>query len=50
MRTTAVLFALIALTATPSTADPALDALAAAYPDHLARYQGNDLIFIIVLH
>jgi len=45
MRTTAVLFALAALSPTPSTADPALDALVAAYPDHLARYQGNDLIW-----
>jgi hypothetical protein len=45
MRTTAVLFALIALSPTPSAADPALDALVAAYPDHLARYEGNDLIW-----
>jgi D-alanyl-D-alanine carboxypeptidase-like protein len=45
MRTTAALFALIALSPAPSAADPALDALVAAYPDHLARYEGNDLIW-----
>src|SRR5215475_3914884 len=45
MRTTAVMLALIALATTPATADPALDALVAAYPDHLARYEGNDLIW-----
>jgi hypothetical protein len=45
MRTTAVLFALIALSTTPSAADPALDVLVAAYPDHLARHEGNDLIW-----
>src|SRR5215467_16098383 len=45
MRTTAMAFALIALSATPSAADPALDALVATYPDHLAGYEGNDLIW-----
>src|SRR5437867_9710019 len=45
MRTTAVLFALTALSTIPTAADPALDALVAAYPDHLARYEGNDLIW-----
>ena len=29
----------------PAPADPALDALVAAYPDHLARYDGQDLIW-----
>jgi len=37
MRTTAVLFALAALSPTPSTADPALDALVPAYQDPLGR-------------
>jgi D-alanyl-D-alanine carboxypeptidase len=45
MRTTAVLFALFALSTMPAEADPALDALIAAYPDHLARYEGNDLVW-----
>jgi len=40
-----VLFVLIALSTTQSAADPALDALVAAYPDHLARYEGNELIW-----
>ncbi len=35
----------LALAATRAAADPALDALVAAYPDHLARYEGNDLIW-----
>lgn len=30
---------------TPTFADPARDALVAAYPDHLAGYDGNDLIW-----
>src|SRR5207344_1478195 len=34
-----------ALSAAPARADPALGALVAAYPDHLARYEGNDLIW-----
>ncbi|MFN3350482.1 M15 family metallopeptidase [Pseudorhodoplanes sp.] len=29
----------------PCAANPALDALVAAYPDHLAGYESNDLIF-----
>src|SRR5947209_4003674 len=39
--------ALITLTfwAAPALADPALDALVAAYPEHLASYQGNELIW-----
>jgi hypothetical protein len=41
------IFALITLTlwAAPTHADPALDTLVAAYPDHLAGYQGNELIW-----
>jgi hypothetical protein len=35
---------LVAFSAT-TLADPALDALVAAYPDHLARYEGNDVIW-----
>jgi len=45
MRAIAVLFALTALSPIPSAADPALDALVAAYPDHLTRHEGNDLIW-----
>ena len=45
MRTAAVMLALMALATAPAAADPALDALVAAYPDHLARYEGNDLIW-----
>src|SRR5215510_14622474 len=47
MRTCAVLVALT-LSALPAAADPmsdALDALVAAYPDHLAAHEGNDLVW-----
>lgn len=36
--------AMLASTA-PAAADSALDALIAAYPDHLAAYENNDLVF-----
>jgi hypothetical protein len=35
----------IASLATPAEADPALDALVAAYPGHLAGVEGNDLVW-----
>jgi hypothetical protein len=35
----------LALSAAPTRADPALDALVAAYPDHLAGHDGNELIW-----
>jgi len=47
MRTYAALIALT-LSTLPATADPigdALDVLVAAYPDHLAAHEGNDLIW-----
>jgi hypothetical protein len=47
MRTSAALLALV-LSTLPVAADPmndALDALVAAYPDHLAAHEGNDLIW-----
>ena len=44
MRTIFVLIAIV-LWISPTSADPALDALVAAYPDHLAGYQGNELIW-----
>jgi hypothetical protein len=47
MRTSAALLALV-LSALRVAADPmndALDALVAAYPDHLASHEGNDLIW-----
>jgi hypothetical protein len=47
MRTSAALFA-IALATAPAAAEPmsdALDALVAAYPDHLAAHAGNDLVW-----
>ncbi len=40
----ALLFALIAF-AVPTRADPALDALVAAYPEHLAGHDGKELIW-----
>jgi hypothetical protein len=45
MRSTCFTFALLWTLATPALADPALDALVAAYPDHLAHYEGNELIW-----
>lgn len=36
---------LLLMLGVPASADPALDALVAAYPDHLVRYEGNDLIW-----
>jgi hypothetical protein len=39
------LAAALALAATAALADPALDALVAAYPDHLAGYDEKDLIW-----
>src|SRR5436190_23713977 len=47
MWTSAALLALM-LSTIAATADPmndALDALVAVYPDHLARYEGNDLVW-----
>jgi D-alanyl-D-alanine carboxypeptidase len=41
---TAVLM-LVLLAATPIRADPALDALVAAYPDHLASHDGTHLVW-----
>ena len=42
----AVAVALVMITGiVPVAADPALDALIAAYPDHLAGYERNELIF-----
>ena len=35
----------LALSAAPTRADPALDALVAAYPDHLTGHEGNELIW-----
>jgi hypothetical protein len=40
-----VLLAAILFVFSPARADPALDALVASYPDHLARYEGNELIW-----
>jgi hypothetical protein len=36
---------LLVLLATTARADPALDALVAAYPDRLSGYEGNDLVW-----
>jgi D-alanyl-D-alanine carboxypeptidase/Extensin-like protein C-terminus len=35
----------VGATAAAATADPAIDALVAAYPEYLAGYEGNDLIW-----
>lgn len=49
VRTSTLLFALslalVAPASQPAAADPALDALVAAYPDHLASHDGRDLIW-----
>src|ERR1700719_345361 len=40
----AALASVLAL-ATPACGDPALDALVATYPDHIATYDGKDVIW-----
>src|SRR4051812_14414349 len=45
VKASVVLMAICTIWATSARADPALDALVAAYPDHLARYDGNELIW-----
>lgn len=45
MKIPALIVALSALWATAALADPALDALVAAYPDHLAGYDARDVIW-----
>ena len=45
MKRLGLMVALFSFWAAPVFADPALDALVAAYPDHLAGYEGNDLIW-----
>jgi D-alanyl-D-alanine carboxypeptidase len=40
-----LLFALLMLWAPPALADPALDALVAAYPEHLASHDGTSLVW-----
>src|SRR5438105_4158991 len=45
VKTSVLALALTAIWAMPTFADPALDVLVAAYPDHLAGYEGNDLIW-----
>jgi D-alanyl-D-alanine carboxypeptidase len=44
-RTVAIALGVIGLCAAPALADPALDALVAAYPDHLAGYDQEDVIW-----
>jgi hypothetical protein len=44
-RLTFVLSALALVASGPALADPALDALVAAYPDHLASYDAKDLVW-----
>ena len=39
------IFVAVLLTAVPAAADPAIDALVAAYPDFLAGSEGNVLIW-----
>lgn len=45
MRRVAALVMTLIACAVPVCADPALDALVAAYPDHLVRHDGKDLIW-----
>src|SRR3981189_3414040 len=45
MRTLGAVLMLASLLAAPAFGDPALDALVAAYPDHLATYDAKDLIW-----
>ena len=45
MRMSVLMIALSALKPVPSLADPALDALVAAYPDHLASHDGTNLMW-----
>src|ERR1041384_7323298 len=45
MRRPILTLVILAALSAPARADPALDALVAAYPDHLSGYQGNDLIW-----
>jgi D-alanyl-D-alanine carboxypeptidase len=44
-RTLGIALGVISLTVAPAPADPALDALVAAYPDHLAGYDRQDVIW-----
>jgi hypothetical protein len=44
-RTSAIALGVIGLCVPPALADPALDALIAAYPDHLAGYDQKDVIW-----
>jgi hypothetical protein len=44
-RTSAIALVVIGLCVPPALADPALDALIAAYPDHLAGYDQKDVIW-----
>ena len=44
-RSLGVALVALGLLAAPTRADPALDALVAAYPDHLAGHDGNELIW-----
>src|SRR6266404_1240991 len=45
VKRSALVLALSVLCPTAALADPALDALVAAYPDHLAGYDATDLIW-----
>jgi hypothetical protein len=45
MRASCAALALALAAVTPACGDPALDALVAAYPDHLAAYDEEDLIW-----
>jgi hypothetical protein len=45
MRTLGAVLMLASLLAAPAFGDPALDALVAAYPDHLATYDDKDLVW-----
>src|SRR4051794_36514329 len=45
LKTSSVALALFAAAAAPTLADPALDALVAAYPDQLASHDGKDLVW-----
>ena len=45
LKALSLLSSLVYLLATPALADPAIDALVAAYPDHLASHDGKDLIW-----
>jgi hypothetical protein len=45
MNAMGVALVVVGISAAPALADPALDALVAAYPDHLAGYDATDLIW-----